>query len=436
MDFNPLWMLPPIFIGKALGYPIGFVLGGVALITGLIFFGEMTPLILAMRVFILQTSWELIAVPLFILMGCVLERSGAADKLYGAFHIWMGPLPGGLAAATVMVCTIMAAAIGVMGAPVVMMGLLALPQMLKRRYDVKLAAGSIMASGCLGIFIPPSVMLVIYGAWAGLSVGRLFMAAVFPGLVLSGLYIAYILIRAGLQPELGPALTEEERGMSFRQKLLLMLSGIIPTLLLIFIVMGTILLGIATPTEAGAMGCVGSLIVAAINRRLTWSVVKEATYQTARVLGMVAVIAAGSTAFIGVFMVLGGGRVISDMMLGLGLGGGGLLVVMMVLIFLMGMVVDWVAIIMIAVPLFTPIVAELGFDPIWFAVLVCMNLQMSFLTPPFGIAVFYMRGVAPPEVTTGHLLRSIIPFVLLIMIGLGLVVAFPWLALWLPAVMR
>ncbi len=435
MDFNPLWMFLPVAVFKFLGYPVGFVLGGVALLTGLIFFGDMTPLVLVMRIFALQMSWELIAVPLFIIMGCILERSGAADKLYEAFYVILASLPGGLAVATVFVCTIFAATTGVMGASVTMMGLLAFPEMLKRKYDQKLAAGTVMTAGCLGIIIPPSIMLVIYGSWAGLSVGALFMACIVPGLMLAALYIVYILIRTGLRPELGPPIPEKDRQVSFRQKSVLLLTGIVPTMFLILTVLGTILFGIATPTEAATLGIVGSLIVAAFNRRLKWSVLEESVYRTARLLGMIALIAAGAACFIGVFMALGGGRVVEDLMLGIGFGRWGMLAVMMIIVFLLGMVIDWLAIIMIAVPLFSPIVADLGFDPIQFAVLIVVNLQASLLTPPFAIAIFYMRAVAPPEVTTTSLIRSVVPFVGLIMIGLVLVAIFPQLALWLPGVM-
>ncbi|MCL0041301.1 TRAP transporter large permease subunit [Dehalococcoidia bacterium] len=435
MDFNPLWMFLPVAVFKFLGYPVGFVLGGVALLTGLIFFGDMTPHVLVRRIYGLQMAWELIAVPLFIIMGCILERSGAADKLYEAFYVILASLRGGLAVATVVVCTIFAATTGVMGASVTTMGLLAFPEMLKRKYDQKLAAGTVMTAGCLGIIIPPSIMLVIYGAWAGLSVGALFMACLVPGLVLAALYIAYILIRTGLRPELGPPMQEKGRGVSFRQKCVLLLTGIVPTMFLILTVLGTILLGVATPTEAATLGIAGSLIVAALNRRLKFSVLKESVYRTGRILGMIALIAIGATCFIGVFMALGGGRVVEDLMMGLGFGPWGMLVVMMIIVFLLGMVIDWLAIIMIAVPLFSPIIADLGFDPIWFAALIVVNLQMSLLTPPFGIAIFYMKGVVPPEVSMANLIRSVVPFVGLIMIGLALVAVFPQLALWLPGVM-
>ena len=436
MELNPLWMFLPVIILIMLGYPVGYVLGGVAVITGLVFWGPAIFPILAHRFFSLQWNFILIAVPLFILMGCVLERSEVADRLYGAFHVWMGSLRGGLALATVVVCTIMAAATGVVAASVIMMGLIALPQMLKRGYNTELAAGTVMSAGTLGILIPPSVMLVIYGSWAEIPVGRLFMAAVFPGLILSALYMGYIVVRTVLRPGLGPPLPEEERGTPLGQKLFLMLTSIIPPMLLILAVLGTIFFGIATPTEAASMGVVGSLIVAAINRQLTWSVLKEATYRTARVVGMICVVAGGSYAFIGVFMGLGGGPVVEDMMLGLGLGPWGTLVVMMVVVFILGMFIDWVGILMLTVPLFSPLIAPLGFDPLWFGILVCVNLQMSFLTPPFGLSIFYIKGLDIPGITMGHLIRAIIPFVLLIMIGLALVAAFPQLALWLPGVMR
>lgn len=435
MEFNPLWMFLPVIILLMLGYPIGYVLGGVGIITGLIFWGPEVFQILAHRFFMLQWNFILIAVPLFVLMGCVLERSGVAEKLYGAFHIWMGSLRGGLALATVFVCTIMAAATGIVAASVTMMGLLALPQMLKRGYNTELAAGTVMAAGTLGQLIPPSVMLVIYGAWAQLPVGRLFMAAIFPGLVLSGLYIGYILIRTGLRPELGPPLPEEERGVPLRQKLLLLLTSIVPPIFLILAVLGTIFFGVATPTEAASMGVVGSLIIAAMNRRLTFSVLKEAAYRTAKILGMFGVVSGGSYSFIGIFMGLGGGPVVEDILLGLELGPWGTLAVMMLILLILGMFIDWIAIVMLIVPLFSPLLAPLGFDPLWFGILVAVNLQASFLSPPFGFALFLIRGLGIPGVTMADLMRSVIPFVLLIMIGVALVAVFPQLALWLPSVM-
>lgn len=435
MEFNPLWMFVPAIVLILIGYPIGFVLGGVGVIFGLIFWGSDIFYMLAIRFFDLQTNYILIAVPLFILMGCILERSGAADRLYGVLHIWMGPLRGGLALATVVICTLLAAATGVAAASVTTMGLLALPEMLKRGYNTELAAGTVMSAGCLGIIIPPSVLLVMWGAWADLSVGRLFMAAVFPGLLLSALYCAYILIITGLKPKMGPALPAEERRIPLRQKFSLLLTSIIPIVFLIFAVLGTIFFGIATPTEASAMGVVGSLIIAAINRRLSWSLIKEATYRTAKVLGMIAVIAGGAYCFIGVFMGLGGVAMVKEIMLGLELGRWGTFIAMMVIEAILGLFLDWVGILMLIVPIFMPIVYELGFDPIWFSTLMCINMVMDFLTPPFGLAIFYVKGVAPTEVTMAQLIRGAIPFCILMTIGIVIVAIFPQIALWLPGVM-
>jgi tripartite ATP-independent transporter DctM subunit len=432
MDFNPLWMFVPVAVFKFLGYPVGLVLGGVGLVTGLIFFGDMTPFLLVMRIFGLQWSWELLAVPLFIMMGCILDRSGAANKLYEALYIILASVRGGLAIATVVIGTIFAMCTGVMGASVTAMGLIALPEMLKRKYDKKLAAGTVMVAGCLGIIIPPSIMLIIYGAWAGLSIGKLFMACIFPGFLLAALYIVYILIVSKIRPELAPAIPEEGRLVSWRQKCVLLVTGILPVIFLILAVLGSILLGIATPTEAATLGILGSLVVAALYRRLNWSVFKEAVYHTGRITGMIALIAIGGTCFIGVFLVLGGGRVVEELMLGLGFGPWGTLVVMMIIVFLLGMIVDWIAILLVIIPLFGPMITGFGFDLIWFATLVVVNLQTSLLTPPFGIALFYLKGVAPPEVTMADLIRSVVPFVVLILIGMVLVAIFPQLALWLP----
>jgi len=436
MDFNPLWMFLPALVLILLGFPVGYVLGGVAVVTGLIFWGSPVFPMLAHRIFALQWDFILIAVPLFVLMGCILERSGAADRLYEAFHVWMGPLRGGLALATVIVCTIMAAATGVVAASVTTMGLLALPQMTKRGYNIELASGTVMSAGTLGILIPPSIMLVVYGSWAEIPVGHLFMAAIIPGLILSALYMAYIVVRTALQPELGPPLPEEERGTPLGRKVSLLCTSIIPPAILILAVLGSIFFGLATPTEAASMGVLGSLIVASINRQLTWTVVRDAVYRTAKICGMICVIAAGSTSFIGIFMALGGGLVIGDMMLGLGLCRWGMLVVMMLVIFILGMFIDWIGIVMLTVPIFSPLLGPLGFDPLWFGILVCVNLQMAFLTPPFGISIFYIMGLNLPGVTMAYLIRAIVPFVLLIWVGLGLVAAFPQLALWLPGVMR
>lgn len=424
-----------LFILLLLGHPLGFALGGIAVIVGLAVWGTPVFHICAERVFSMQINYLMIALPLFIFMGNMIERSGTAGKLFGALHIWVGGLRGGLALATVVICTIFAAATGIIGASVTAMGLLALPEMLKRKYDMELAVGTTMAASCLGILIPPSIMLVVYGSFAQMSVGKLFMACLFPGLVLASLYFIYIIIRCGIQREAGPPLPLEERRVPLRRKTILLLTSIIPPIFLILAVLGTIFMGICTPSEAAAIGAVGSIVIAAANRSFSWGILKDSVYRTARTTAMIMVIAVGAMCFTAVFLGLGGGITIKEAVLGLPLGKWGIFVLLMFILFILGMFMDWFGILMICLPIYGPIIVELGFDPLWFAVLVCVNLQMSFLTPPFGYALFYMRSVAPPEVTMAHLMRSIVPFIVLIICGLAITALFPQIALWLPGTM-
>lgn len=435
MDFNPIWMFVALFILLLLGLPLGFVLGGVAVITGLAVWGMPVFHICAERVYSMQINYLMIALPLFVFMGNMIERSGAAKKLFGALHIWAGGLNGGLALATVVICTLFAAATGIIGASVTTMGLIALPEMLRRKYDLKLALGTTMTASCLGILIPPSIMLVIYGSFAQMSVGKLFAACLGPGLLLSALYSAYIIIRCVLKPKLGPALPPEERRLPMRQKITLLFTSVFPITFLILAVLGTIFMGVCTPSEAAAIGAVGSIVIAAVNHSLNWQNFREAVYRTAKTTGMIMVIGLGALCFTAVFLGLGGGVIIREAMLGLAIGKWGILVLLMLILFILGMFLDWFGILMICLPLYGPIIAELGFDPLWFAVLVCVNLQMSFLTPPFGFALFYMKAITPPEVTMEHLIQSIIPFLALIICGLVIVILFPQVALWLPGLM-
>jgi len=416
-----------------LGYYVAFVLGGLALIFGLIGWGPQVFDMFVNRLFGLMTSYELAAVPLFVFMGVMLERSGVAETLYSAMHVWMGPLRGGLAMGTILICTIFAATTGIIGASVVTMGLLALPAMLRRGYDRPLTTGAICAGGTLGILIPPSIMLVLYGPAAGLSVGRLFMGAIFPGLVLSGLYIAYIAVRCFFNPRLGPPLPPEERRLPLGYKLRLGFTSLLPPIFLILAVLGTIFFGIAAPTEAAAMGASGSLLIAAAYRRLRPDVIRETLEQTFRVSSMILVVAVGATLFTGVFLGLGGGKVAEEFLTGLPFGRWGIFATIMLIIFVFGALLDWISILLIFIPILTPIIKGLGFDPLWFALVVCVNLQTSFLTPPMAPAIFYLQGVAPKDVTVAHMYRGIVPFVLLQLVGLALIILFPQIALWLPA---
>jgi tripartite ATP-independent transporter DctM subunit len=381
-------------------------------------------------------NYILAAIILFVYMGIMLERSGAAERLFSSTHILLGGLRGGLALAVVAVCTVMAAATGIMGAPVIIMGLFALPEMLKRGYDKALSAGTICAGGTLGILIPPSIMLVVYGPMAGVSVGRLFMAAILPGLTLSGLYGIYIIFRCFLRPELGPALPPEQRALPVGKKLLMIVTSMFPTLFLILAVLGTIFFGVAAPTEASAVGAFASILLALSYRKLNWKAFRDSVYQTLRISSMIMLIVAAAFVFTGTFMLVGGGDLVKDFLLGLPIGRWGILAIMMAAFFIFGLFMEWVGIVPILVPIFTPIIGELGFDPLWAAMLFCVTMQTSFLTPPMAPALFYIKGVAPRGVDFGkHIVAGTMPFVVLQLVGVALLAIFPQLALWLPSLM-
>ena len=432
----PALMFALVLVGVLSGYPIGFVLGGLALTFGLICWGPEVIPALFFRCFMVLKTYIFAAIPLFVFMGIMLERSGSSERLFHAAHLLMGGLRGGLGIATIFVCTIFAAATGIVGASVVTMGLLALPPMLRRNYNKELASGCILAGGTLGILIPPSIMIVVYGPMANLSVARLFFGAFAPGLLLATLYIAYIAIRCLLQPHLGPPMPVEDRkAVPLSRKLYLTITGLVPPVFLIMAVLGMIFMGVAAPTEAAALGAFAAMLLAFAYRKLNWQALKDVTYTTVRVTSMIMFVVVGASMFTSVFMGLGGGKFVSDLLLAVPFGRWGVLIAMMLIVFILGMFIDWIGIVLIIVPLFTPIAASLGFDAIWFALLVMVNLQMSYLTPPFAYAIFYLRGIAPPEVTIGHIYRGVIPFVLLQWTGLILCILFPQIILWLPGMM-
>lgn len=428
-------MFVGVVVGVLMGYPLGFVLAGLGMIFGLTQVGiGVVPMFIS-RTMTLAKSYVLIGAPLFIFMGVMLERSGASDKMYHAMHLWMGGLRGGLAMGTILICTLFAACTGIIGASVVTMGLLALPAMLGRGYDKSLTAGTICAGGTLGILIPPSIMLVVYGPQAGISVGKLFIAAIVPGLVLSALFIIYIAVKCFIHPSLGPPMPAEERRVPLAKKTSLLVTSLMPPLFLILAVLGTIFFGVASPTEAAGMGALASIILAAIYRNLNFRTLKETGLRTIRATAMVFMVALGASMFVGIFMKLGGGKVIGDTLMALPLGKWGILAAIMFIVFILGMFIDWLGIVFIMVPLFTPVAEALGFDALWFAMLICVNLQMSFLTPPFAYAAFYLKGIAPPELSIGDIYRAIVPFLVLQATGLALCIIFPPLITWLPGLM-
>jgi len=418
----------------AAGLPLAFATGAVAVIFAIGLFGVQSLNLIVSRVFTLMGNYVLVSVPLFILMACILERAGVAEDLFRAVHVWSGRIRGGLAVAVIISCAIMAAMVGVIGAEVVTMGVVALPAMLSRNYDKDLALGSICAGGGLATLIPPSVVFIMYGLTAGVSVGQLYMAGVVPGLLLSGFYIAYIMIRCYLQPGLAPAASERERNIPLAEKLALLRGLILPGLVA-FSVLGSLYLGLATPTEAAGVGCVGAFLSAAVNRRLTWVNVSRAVADTTRVTCMLYWLFFGASALIGVYTLAGGTNFMKQAITALPIGPWGILALMMIIWVILGCLIDWIGILLLTAPIFVPIIESLGFNSVWFGVLFCMNMQISYLSPPFGPAVFYLKGVTPPDITIGDIFHSIWPFMALQVVALAIVIAFPQLALWLPSLM-
>jgi tripartite ATP-independent transporter DctM subunit len=428
----------------ALGLPMAFCTGSLATIF-LFVFGN--PAILNMmpsRIFPFMTDYQLSAVPLFIFMAAMLE-AGIIEELFDAVYKWLGSVKGGLAAATVLACTALAAMVGVVGATEVTMGMIALPAMLKRGYDEKLACGSLLAGGTLGILIPPSVMAIVYAVVAQQSLGELLVGSIFPGLLLSGLYVSYVLVRCYINPKLGPALPIEER-VDWRAKLALLKNTIAP-ILLIILVLGIIFVGIATPVEAAGIGTFGALFVSALHRRLTWPAISEAAVATLKATAMVMWIFFGATMFVGFFIVKGGQTFVSESILGTGLPPYGILLLMMLILFVLGMFLDWVGILLLTVPIFLPIMKSLSWAgvfgipgvkaedvPLWYGVIFMVNMQMAFLSPPFGYSLFYLKSVAPPQITMATIFRAAVNFMVLQWIGVGLCILFPQIVLWLPSI--
>jgi len=431
----PIGWLTLLMFGSLLallmaGLPLAFVTGGLACLF-LFLVGDAQMLnIVPSRIFPLMTDYQLSAIPLFIFMAAMLERAGLIGEMFDVIYKLLGGIRGGLASATIIASTILAAMVGVIGAAVVTMGIIALPAMLARNYDPRIAMGSIMAGGTLGILIPPSILAIIYAVVAEQSVGELFIGAILPGLLLSGMYVFYISVRCWLKPSLGPALPPEER-ISFVEKLQLLREMIAP-LLLVALVLGVIFTGVATPVEAAGIGTFGSFMVAALHRRLNWLTVKEACLTTLKAAAMVLWIIFGATVFVGLYVVEGGQRFVEDALAATGLGPWGILIVMMIILIILGMFLDWVGILLLCVPIFVPIIKGMGFDPLWFGVLYLVNMQMSFLSPPFGYALFYLRGVAPPEIPMIEIFRASLPFLGIQLLGLVLCMVFPQIITWLP----
>jgi len=414
----------------ALGLPIAFAFGGTAVLFIALLWSVKGLFLVPYTAFNIGETLVWIAVPLFILMGCILERSGIAENLYTMMYGIIGRLKGGLASGTVFICTIFAAMAGISGAATTTMGIVALPSMLKRSYNKDIAIGCIAAGGALGILIPPSCPMIIYGLFAQESVGRLFAAGLLPGLILSALFVSYITIRSYLQPNMGPAVPPEE-AYGFKQSLASAKALILPLILITF-VLGSIFSGIATPTEASAVGAFGSIFCAIVNGKFSWSLFVEAVERTLRVTAMLLWIALGALIFSSVYIALGAPELLRMTLQAWQINPWLIVVMMQATLLVMGCFMDTTAILVLSVPLYVPLIKSFGFDPVWFGILFIINMEMAFLTPPFGINLFYLRAIVPSGITMGDIYRSVWEFVALQIIGLAIIMIFPQTALWLP----
>ena len=426
-----------------LGFPIAFTLMAMGVMFGYYayftpdqaFFDNRVFYLFTQNTFSVMNSDILVAVPLFLFMGYMIEQANLIEKLFHSLHLALSRLPGALAVATLVTCAVFATATGIVGAVVTLMGLLAFPAMLKANYDQKISAGVICAGGTLGILIPPSIMLIVYGATAGVSVVKLYAAALLPGFLLAGLYMGYVVVVAIMRPKLMPKLPADQSVMPFFAVVKLLAQAFVPLAVLIMSVLGAILFGLATPSEAAAIGALGSVILAGAYRALSWNKLREAVYLTARTSAMVCYLFVGSWTFSSIFSYLGGESMVKDFVLGLDLNPVTFLLLTQLIIFLLGWPLEWSEIIIIFVPIFLPLLPHFGVDPLFFGILVALNLQTSFLTPPMAMSAYYLKGVAPPYVLLSTIFKGCLPFVSMVFVAMAAIYIFPGLVNWLPEVL-
>lgn len=408
-----------------LGFPVAFTFGGIALIFGVFAEGFDMFAFMPFRIQSYMENTTMMAVPLFVFMGIVLQKTHLAEQLLEAMGKLFGRVRGGLAISTILVGALLAASTGVVGASVVAMGLISLPVMLKYKYNKSLACGTICASGTLGQIIPPSIILIILGDVLGIPVGDLFHSAMLPGLVLIGCYIVYILILTFLKPDMAPAMAEDDDGETRAQQIISALKAIIPPLALVLVVLGSIFTGVATPTESSALGGMGAIVLALLYRQFTWKMLYDSSLETVKVTAMVFAILMGATAFSMAFSYTGGDQIVEEVLLNLPGEKWGFIILAMVAILVLGFFIDFVEIAFIIVPILAPVAEALGINMLWFAILIAMNLQTSFLTPPFGFSLFYLKGVAPSSIRTMDIYRGVIPFILIQVLVLASIMIFP-----------
>lgn len=432
-DYLALLMFPALLAALFLGFPVAFAMMGVALFFGLATFDTAVIFQFVQKIDAVASNFVLAAVPLFVFMGSMLERSGIAERLFEAVHLWTRRLPGGLAVGTIVMCVIFAASTGVIGATETVVGLLAIPVMMKYAYEKGLISGTICAGGSLGTIIPPSVVVVVLGPVADVSVGDLFVGMIFPGLIMAGFYVAYILIRCTLRPADGPRLAKSDDDPPFIEKLRVTAIALGPPVAMIAAVLGSIMFGLAAPTEAAALGAFGSILLAIIYRQFSFRVLNEAVVKTLKVTCMIILILLGGNMFAGVFVAAGGVSVAEEMIRHAQLTPWLTLAVFLLICFFAGFVLDWISVLLIFIPVFMPIVKSLGYDPAWFCVMFLVVIQTSYLTPPMAPAIFYLRGISPPEITLRDMYRGVVPFIILQLMCLVIVGWFPQTVLWLPA---
>jgi tripartite ATP-independent transporter DctM subunit len=430
-EYLGLVLLAALLTGIFVGFPIAFTLIILSIVFGYIGFGDTVFYLMVFQTIGLMKEETLAAVPLFIFMGHVLERAGLMERLFNAFRLILAPVRGSLYLGVLLTSTIFATATGIIGASVTVMGLMAAPAMTKARYDPKMSAGSIAAGGTLGILIPPSVMLVVMGPIVGVSIVELFAAAIVPGLMLAGLYIAYVMVRSFINPALGPPLPMEERATSYGQIVREFFAGVVPLAAIIFAALGSIIAGMATPTEAAAMGASGAVVLSLLYRRLNYTMLRDAARQTLQTSSLVLFLAVASNIYGAVFTRLGTSTMLANALASLPVPPLVMLALLMFVIFLLGWPLEWPAIIFIFLPIFIPVVQALKFDLLWFSTLVAVNLQTAFLSPPVAMAAYYLKAVAPGW-ELKDIYRGMFDFMLLQMVGLAILFFFPQIALWLP----
>ncbi|WP_193141343.1 TRAP transporter large permease subunit [Meridianimarinicoccus sp. MJW13] len=432
---TPLLMFATLFVLVFAGIPVAFSMMIVSVIFGYTVFGDLLFLQLYGPLLHTASNFVLAAIPLFIFMGAVLERSGIARRLFHALQLWLGGMPGGLALATIAMCAIFAAASGVVGAVEIVVGLMAIPAMRRVGYRNDLIAGTICAGGSLGTIIPPSVIVVVYASIAQLSIGQLFAASLLPGALMVAFFVGYVLMRSLRRPQDAPSLPREDRAIPLGQKLWITATALLPPLLLIGMVLGSLLAGAASATEAAAVGAAGTLVLTLMFRELNLTMLREALGVTLRITSMIMLIVAGGTMFTSIFAVTGGSGLVRDTVELIGYGNAGLIAFLLLVVFFAGFVLDWVSIVLIFVPIFAPLVRSAGIDPIWFAMLVLVVIQTSYLTPPMAPSIFYLRSIAPKDMTYGDMYRGVLPFVAAQGLVLLALLLFPWLATWLPSIL-